>query len=96
MEIKVVEIKLVHGDKPLKALVAIEVGGIIIRDIRVVKENGRRPVVLAPQNSWKGDDGQIRYRTVVTFPDEVKGEIDFVVLKRYIGELEKCNADSTR
>lgn len=96
MEIKIIDLKLIRGDKPLKALVAIEVGGIIIRDIRVVKENGRRPVVLAPQNSWKGDDGQIRYRTVVTFPDEMKGEIDLVVLKKYLGELEKHNASSTR
>jgi DNA-binding cell septation regulator SpoVG len=96
MDVKIIDMKLVPGDKPLRAFVVIQLGDLIVRDLRVVKENGKRPLVLPPQISWKRRDGKIQYKTVVTFPDELKGRIDFAVLKRFIAEMEKKNGSSTQ
>ena len=88
-EIKILELRLLPGDKPLRAFVDVQLGQWIIREWRVIKDNGKRVWVAPPQLSWKGPDGRIQYKTIVTLPDELKGEIDRIILNRYIGEMEK-------
>jgi len=90
MEIKVLEIRILNGDKPLKAFVDLLIGDMIIREWRIVKNPGQRPWIAPPQLSWKDPvDGSIKYKTVVTLPDELKGQIDFSVLTAYGKEMEK-------
>jgi hypothetical protein len=92
-EIKIIELRPMPGDKPLRAFVDIQIGAWTIREWRVIKDNGKRPWVAPPQLSWKGPDGRIQYKTIVTLPDELKVEIDQVILNRYIGEMEKKKSE---
>ena len=90
MEIRVIEIRMLPDDKPLKAFVDLLIGDMVIREWRVVKNNGQRHWIAPPQLSWKDPvDGSIKYKTVVTFPDELKGQVDFAVLTVYAREMEK-------
>ncbi len=92
MTIKVIELRFVQGDKPLRAFVDIQIGDWVIREWRVIKDNGKRPWVAPPQLSWRGPDGRIQYKTLITLPDELKGEIDQLILNRFTEEMEKQNA----
>ena len=76
------DFKPVHKG-PLRAFADINVDGLIIRDFRVIKENGKRAWVAPPQASWKEDSGNIRYKTIITFPEELKEQIDRVILDRF-------------
>jgi len=92
MEIKILEIRPVPGNRPLKAFADLQIGNWIVREWRIIKENGKRPWVAPPQISWKDPiSGEIKYKTIITLPDEVKGEIDRIVLNRFIEEMEKKN-----
>lgn len=90
MEIKILELRFMNGDKALKAFCDIEIDGWIIREFRVIKDNGKRLWVAPPQLSWKAPDGHIQYKTIVTLPDELKGEIDRIILNRFTEEMEKA------
>ena len=91
-EIKILELRLMNGDKTLKGFCDIEINSWIIREWRIIKENGKRPWIAPPQLSWKALDGRIQYKTVITLPDDLKGEIDFIILKKFTEEMEKRNA----
>lgn len=80
-----------HNGKALKAFVDVEVDGVIMRDFRIVKENGKKLWVASPQISWRDKDGFIKYKTIITLPIELKGEVDFTILSNYRRELEKKN-----
>lgn len=94
MKVEVLEIRFLNGDKPLRAFADIKFeDSIVIREFRVIKENGKRLRVAPPQLSWKDPDGQIRYKTVVTLlSDDQKGAVELAILKTFTGELEKLNA----
>lgn len=89
MDIQVIELRLLPGDRPLKAFCDVKLNGMVIREFRIIKENDKRPWIVSPQISWKDQSGQIKYKTVVTLPGEVKGQIDFAILKRFTEEMEK-------
>ena len=80
-----------ENGKALKGFVDLELdNGIIIREFRIIQEANRRPWVACPQLSWKDpDSGQVKYKTVVTFPDQLKGEIDLFILSAWNREREK-------
>ena len=92
MRILEIRKKLENG-KSLKGFVDVELdNGIIIREFRVIQEPNRRPWVAYPQLSWKDPgSGQIKYKTVVTFPDQLKGEVDLFILSAWNREKEKEN-----
>jgi hypothetical protein len=92
--VEVLEIRPCFNDKPLKAFVDIRLGDWIIRDWRVIKQNGKAPRVAPPQVSWRGQKGEIQYKTIVTLPDELRGQIDFAILDRFIKEMEKIDEKS--
>jgi hypothetical protein len=91
-EIKILEFRFMNGGKALKAFCDIEINGWVIREWRVIKDNEKRPWVASPQLSWKGPDGRIQYKTIVTLPDELKGEIDRIILNRFTEEMEKSKS----
>jgi DNA-binding cell septation regulator SpoVG len=94
--VKVLEIrKKSENGKPLKAFADIELdGGIVIREFRVIQEANKRPWVACPQISWKDPvTGQIKYQTVVTFPNQLKGEIDLLILNAWNREKENRSAE---
>ena len=91
---RVLEIrKKSENGKSLKAFADLELdSGIVIREFRVIQEPNKRPWVACPQLSWKDpESGQIKYKTVVTFPDRLKGEIDLLILSTWTREREKSS-----
>jgi hypothetical protein len=95
MKIQILEIRPQNGGRPLKAFADIRLGEISIRDFRVIKENGKRLLVASPQVSWRDKStGSIRYKTIVTCPDELKGEIDRLILNAYHREMQRQGANT--
>jgi DNA-binding cell septation regulator SpoVG len=82
-----------ENGKPLRAFVDIELdGGVVVRELRILQEPNSRPWVACPQLSWRDPGtGQVRYKTVITFPSQLKGEIDLLVLTAWKREKEKLN-----
>ena len=96
MEIKILQIRLQNGTWPLKGFADIEVNGITVRDIRIIKDVGKREHIANPQASWKDKVSRsIKYKTLITFPDEMKGELDRLVLNAYHRELEQRDGSTT-
>jgi hypothetical protein len=92
-EIKVLELRLVPGDKPLRGFADIRVGDWVIRDFRIIKKNGSRAFVSPPTVSWKDPQtGEIKYKGVLTIPAEQKQRIDVEILSAFQREMEKGNA----
>ena len=92
MGIIINEIRLQSGDKSLKAFCDVEINGITVRDLRIIKEPNKRAWVASPQASWRDKTtGSIKYKTLITFPDEMKGELDRLILNSYHREMEKAN-----
>ena len=95
MDIKIIDLRFLSCGKPLCAFVDIQIGGWVVREWRVIKESGKRPRVSPPQTSWKGPDGRIQYKTIITFPDEMKGQIDFAILKAFTEGMEKSKGENS-
>jgi len=93
MEIRILDFKSVNKGS-LRAFADIQYGEFIFRDLRVIKENGKRAWVAAPQTTWKEDSGNIRYKTVITFPEETKQQIDRVILDRFWELEERVNGSA--
>ncbi len=89
MEIKVVEIRPLNDGRTLKAFVDMKIGDLIIKDFRVLKEDGKRPYVKVPFVTYKDQTGQLKFKPIVVLPDEVRGEVDLAILNAYQREKEK-------
>ena len=89
-EIQIVELRLLPGDRPLRAFVDIKVNDWIIHDFRVLKQNGQKAFVSPPQASWKDPEtGAIKYKGILTIPPEQKQRIDVEILSAFQKEMEK-------
>ena len=92
MQIQIIEMRLLYGDRPLRAFCDVKVNDWVICDFRVIKQNGQRVFVSPPQVSWKDPEtGIIKYKGVLTIPSEQKQRIDTEILHAYQMELEKKN-----
>jgi DNA-binding cell septation regulator SpoVG len=92
MDIKVIEIRLLPGDRSLKAFCDVRVDNWIIYDFRITQQSGQRLSVLPPQVSWKDPQtGAIRFKGVLTIPPEQKQRIDTEILHAFQREVEKRN-----
>ena len=89
MTIEVLDIRILNGDRSLRAFADVKINNWIIREWRIIQEAGKRPLIVSPQVSWKNPAGNIQYKTIITVPDEIKGELDRIILNRYIEETEK-------
>ena len=97
MDIEILEIRFPIKDTPLRAFVDVKFNGMTIRDFRVIKESDKRYWVASPQISWKDSAaGQLRYKTIITFSDELKGELDRHILNAYHEEKGEDADESTK
>ena len=88
--IEVLEIRLLNGDRSLKAFCDIKVNAWIIHDFRVIKQNGQKIFVSPPQVSWKDPEtGEIKFKGILTIPPEQKQRIDVEILSAFQREMEK-------
>ncbi len=89
MEIKVLAMRMLSGDKPLKAFCDVKVGDWTVYEWRVVKSEGQRAWVSVPQASWKDRDGKVQYRALLSIPGELKQRIDLQILSAWEKEILK-------
>ena len=94
--VEVISFHLTPNGSGIRGFADIKVGDWIIRDWRVIKQDGKPLQVAPPQVSWRGQRGEMQYKTIVTLPDELRGQIDFAILKRFTEELEKNDARSSK
>lgn len=92
MGIRVIEIKLMNGDKPLKAFATVQVGDWTIYDWRIVQQNGNQAWISVPQVSWRDSKGRVRYRALLSIPGELKQPIEVAILSAW--EKERQNGDN--
>jgi DNA-binding cell septation regulator SpoVG len=88
MNIRIVEIRPLSDGRPLKAFVDIQVGDWIIYEWRIVKKDGQRAWVSVPMASWKDFDHKVRYRALLSIPDELKQRIEVAILSVWEKENE--------
>ena len=92
--VKVIELRMVNNNRPLKAFADVDVGGWIIRDFRIIKQNGGRAYVSPPQTSWKDPETrQIMFKGILTIPAEQKQLIELAILTAYQGEMERMDGN---
>ncbi len=89
-EIRVTEMKVIENKGPLKAYAAVRLDDWVTYDWRIVQQNGQRAWVSPPQATWKGPDGRVRYRSLLSIPGELKQKVEVAILSAW--ELEKRNA----
>ncbi len=86
---KILEIRPRKNERALKALFDLELdNNLIIRDLRIIQPPGSPAFVTGPQCSWKNELGQLKFRTLITFPPCLKAEIDLLALSSWKREME--------
>jgi DNA-binding cell septation regulator SpoVG len=93
--IEVLSIRLMEEGRPLRAFADVRVGDWTINDWRVWQQNGRA-YVSPPQTSWKDPTGQIKFKPILTIPDEELQRIQTAILYAYHQEMEKQNAEKSK
>lgn len=83
--IKVLDIREIDNEKnkSLKAFVDVEYQKVTIKDFRIIQHDGGRAWVACPQTSFVGQDGKRKFRTIVTMPNALKGELDVAILSAW-------------
>ena len=82
-EIKIIEIRLLNDGRSLRAFVDVQVGDWIIYEWRVIKKDGQRAWVSVPMASWKDLNHKVRYRALLSVPDEWKQRIELAILSAW-------------
>lgn len=85
MEIEVLEVQAVRNGGALKAFAAVSIGGILVRDFRVVQGPSGSFFVTPPQRSWTGRDGKVRHTFLVDLPEPLRSQVQAAVLAAYEG-----------
>ena len=63
----------------LKAFVDVKIGDIVIKDFRVVQQEGSEAWVSVPQKEYNYN-GEKRYAKMITLSNELKMQVDKVIL----------------
>ena len=79
--IEVVHIKRVNAGS-LRAFVAVNIHEVIIKDFRVVQQEGQAPWVSVPQVEYTRN-GERRFKPLIQLPVDLKKEVSQLVLKAY-------------
>ena len=88
-EVRVIEIRPLSDGRPLKAFADVQVGDWIIYEWRIIKKDGQRAWVSVPMASWKDLDHKVRYRALLSIPDELKQRIEVAILSAWEKESSR-------
>ena len=92
-KVEVLSIRLIGDGRPLKGFADVKIGDILIRDFRIMQNDGR-PYIKAPFQTYKNNVGEIQFRQIIDLPDEVRGQVDNLILTAFYREKEKVNERS--
>ena len=91
---KITEIQHVtrNGGSPLKAIIRVSIGPVVINGFRVIQEEGRPACVSMPVISWRDKfTNKTVYRDMITFPSEIdKQDLEVEMLGRWKRDREQC------
>ena len=88
MNLEILGLRLLRGDKPTRAFCDVRLGDITVRDFRIYQTNGK-PSVRNPFTSYKGYDGTIKFREIISFPVTVQTEINALILNDYYHRVKE-------
>jgi len=95
MNIEIIDLRLLPGNRPLKAFCDVRVNDIIIKDFRILQDNGR-PYVKAPFVTYKNKVGTLRFRQIIDLPGEVRTRINNMILSEYYREKEQIHEQGSQ
>jgi DNA-binding cell septation regulator SpoVG len=94
MKVKVLEIRLMPTERPLRAFVDIKLGNMMVTDFRVFQENCGKARVEVPMTTWRDPKShKLRFKPVVTLPSELKGRVESEILSCYYRAMEEKQSD---
>jgi hypothetical protein len=82
-DIEVVAIKPIAGGGSAKAFVTVRVGGITIKECKIVQQAGQRPWLAPPDRPWTGSDGKPRYARLVELDKDLHERVTAAVLQEW-------------
>jgi len=88
IDIKIECIKPVKDHGSLRAFVDLRIGRTLFRSWRIVQQEGKRPWVSPPVESWETPDGERRYKRLVVLPEELQKKAETAVLQAWQAEAE--------
>ncbi|NIO22076.1 MAG: hypothetical protein GTN76_15440 [Candidatus Aenigmarchaeota archaeon] len=97
MSIKVVQIRLLHNDGPVKAFADIEIEplGLIIRDFAVLRhQDSHKTYIQGPRSKWTGPDGKIKQKSILFMPRSLKQAVELAILAEFT-EAERRRRNET-
>ena len=83
--IKVERIIPINNRGNLRAFVDLRIGRTLFRSWRIIQEEGKRPWVSPPVESWETPDGERRYKRLVILPPELQTQVESCILKAWKG-----------
>ena len=94
MKIEVVDVRLVDPkESGLRGFADVKLDDtILIRDYRIVQRNGKL-FVEGPHTTYR-KDGKLIFNDIVSFPDELRVQINTAILTAYFREKEKSNGQT--
>ena len=95
MKIDVLSVRLFPGHKATRAFIDIRLDYVVIKDFRVI-QNGGKPHVKAPFTTYKNQNGELCFRQIIDFPDEVRGRIDAAILSAFYREKEQIDGGKSQ
>jgi hypothetical protein len=84
---KLLDLRLLPGEKATRAFVDLEINGLIVRDFRVYQIN-RIPTVQNPFNTYKDREGKLTFREIISLPAAVQAEAHALVLGEYFRRIK--------
>jgi DNA-binding cell septation regulator SpoVG len=64
----------------LRAFVAVRIGPLLVRDFRLIQQDGQAAWVSPPQRSWQDSSGATKYQALVDLPAEWRQALQNAVL----------------
>jgi len=89
--INLVELRLVNRGN-IKALATIEFYGLLIEEIKVIQEEGKKPYLRFPEIVFCDDEGRRFYKHILKPSDEVKNQLNRLILRRYLEKISSKRA----
>jgi DNA-binding cell septation regulator SpoVG len=81
--IEILEIRPSAKPGTIKAFVDVGVGGVTLRDCKVVMQDGQKSWVAMPSSSWTGSDGKVRWRQLVELSPALRDRVSEAVLEAW-------------
>lgn len=91
MDVRVISVRLLPEGRPLKAFADVQLWSLILKDFRIMQDNGGKPYVKAPFTTYKDKTGQLRFRQIIDLPAEVRGQVDNAILHAFYQREKEIN-----